>query len=87
VIARRILAAFTARRHRARCIEGSTQSLPIVEDPLVQHFDEAARLLRGECDPEIAAIYDRARLHPYETDFRSWKVRRLTRRLERLPQT
>jgi hypothetical protein len=76
-----------ARRDRRRRLDEPTDMLPILEDPIALHFDEAARLLRGECDPEIAAIYDRERLHPYEGDFRTRKVRRLTRRLERLPQT
>lgn len=36
-----------------------TEPLPIVEDSLARHFDEAERLLRGECDPDIAALFKR----------------------------
>lgn len=76
-----------ARRDRRRGLDEPTDMLPILEDPLTRHFDEAARLLRGEADPEIAAIYDRRSLHAYEGDFQTFAIRRLTRRLERLPRT
>jgi hypothetical protein len=53
-------------------------------DPLDAHFDEAARLLRGDTDADFAAIYDRQRLQPYEAELQTARIRRLTRRLERL---
>lgn len=59
----------------------------LTPDPVVKHFDEAERLLRGECDADIAALYDRKRLAPYEDELQTIAIRRLTRRLERLPRT
>jgi hypothetical protein len=76
-----------ARRDRRRRLDEPTDMLPILEDPIALHFDEAARLLRGECDPEIAAIYDRRSLHAYEAAFDTVSIRRLMHRLERLPRT
>lgn len=81
-----------ARRSRDRGLDEPTDMLPlfyeeIEADPLGRHFDEAARLLRGDPDEDFAWLYDRTRLYPYEADFNTISVRRLTRRLERLPKT
>lgn len=59
-----------ARRDRRRGLDEPTDMLPILDDPLTRHFDEAARSL-----------------HAYEGDFQTFAIRRLTRRLERLPRT
>ncbi len=56
-------------------------------DPVRRAFDEADRLVRGECDDDIVAVFDRSRLAPYEREVQTARVRRLTRRLSRLDQT
>jgi hypothetical protein len=79
--------AVAAKRSRSRWADEPTDLLPLLEDPLGLHFDEAERLLRGETDPDIAAIYDRRALRPYEDELQTLSIRRLTRRLARLDQT
>jgi hypothetical protein len=75
-----------ARRSRSRSLDEPTDMLPLLfeEDPLGRHFDEAARLLRGEVDPDFAALADRRALHVYEDEFQTRSIRRITRRLARL---
>lgn len=86
-----VVLGVAVRRSHDRWLDEPTDLLPLLadldDDPLERHFDEAARLLRGEADPDIAAIYDRRALHEHEAEFQTATIRRLTRRLERLPRT
>lgn len=84
-----VLAAvfIAARRDRNRHLDEPTEMLPVLDDPLVRHFNEGERILRGETDPDFAWLADRRRLRPYEDEFQTAEVRKLTRRLARLDQT
>lgn len=89
VAAALVLAAvfIAARRDRNRHLDEPTEMLPVLDDPIARHFNEAERILRGECDPDFAWLADRRRLRPYEVEFQTAEIRKLTRRLARLDQT